>query len=231
MLAPLLLLGALLLPAMARAEDAPPPMDTSSSKVALDLGGTLGALRHPATELPPTTLGLRRTTSDRDSATRVTFGTRLALSQFFNVDSVWESNVLDWYLAGNLRIFSVRVGVEKELALSRRFALGLGLHGAAAEASFGTGETFTNSPEFPNEGPGPDTVGELRANQWLFGMGATASLLVLTRGPLFLRLQSGYTWYPSKAQHFTARHKDYTPEGFSVTLSGPFAGASVGVRL
>ncbi|HYH98902.1 hypothetical protein [Hyalangium sp.] len=228
---PPLLLGLLALPAKARAEEPPPPKDSSPLKVDLDLGGSRGALEHPATTLPPNPIGLQRTASDRASATRLSLGARLALSQFFNVRSLWQTNVLDWYLTGDLRIFSLRVGVEKELALSRRVALGLGVHGAAAEASFGTGETVFNAPSIPDTGPAPDSVQELRASQWLFGLGGNVSLLFLTGSPLYVRLQAGFTQYLSKANHFETRGRDYTPEGFSVSLSGPSAGLSVGVRL
>ncbi len=224
-----LLLGLTALPAVARAED--PPQDTSSLKVALDLGGTLGALRHPASPLPPTPLGFPRSTPEQSSAGRVTFGVQLALSQFFNVQNLWESNAVDWYFAGDLRVFSLRVGLEKELPLSRWFTLGLAAHGAAAEASIGTGETSFTAPSIPDSGPSPDSVSELRANQWLFGLGGTASLLVLTDSPVYVRLHAGYTQYFAKARHFQTRGKDYTPEGFSVSLSGPSGGVSVGVRL
>lgn len=227
-----LLLCVLVLPVAVRAEEPPPPKAPSALRVALDLGGTLGALKHPATLLPPTAFGIERSAPDRDSAPRVTFGVRLALSQFFDVGSLWESNVLDWYLAGDLRVLSIRVGVEKELGLSRWFALGLGVHGAAGEVSIGTGETTLNAPPAPGGGPGRDPiVEELRAGQWLFGLGGSASLLILTASPVYVRLQAGYTQYLSKADHFEARGKDYTPEGFSVSLSGPSASFSMGVRL
>lgn len=227
-----LLLGVLGIPAAVRAQEPPPPpKDPSALTVALDLGGTLGALRHPATSLPPTAFGTPRSASDRNSAARATFGVRLALSQFFDVQSLWQSNVLDWYLAGDLRVLSMRVGVEKELGLSRRFALGLGVHGAAGEVSIGTGQTVLNAPPPPQSGPGPDTIEELRAGKWLFGVGGTASLLILTNSPVYVRLQGGYTQYFGKADHFETQDKDYTPQGFSVSLSGPSASASVGVRL
>jgi hypothetical protein len=226
-----LLLGLLALPAAVRAEEPPLPKTPSALKVALDLGGTLGALKHPAAILPPTAFSSERTASDRDSAPRVTFGVRLALSQFFDVGSLWESNVLDWYLAGDLRVLSIRVGVEKEIGLSRWFALGLGVHGAAGEVSIGTGETVFNAPPTPGSGPGPDTIEELRAGKWLFGLGGSASLLILTASPVYVRLQAGYTQYLGKADHFETRGKDYTPEGFAVSLSGPSASVSVGVRL
>jgi hypothetical protein len=225
----ILLVGLTALPAMAQAED--PPQDTPSLKVALDLGGTLGRMNHPASPLPPTPLGLPRSTPEQNSAGRVTFGVQLALSQFFNVENLWESNALDWYLAGDLRVFSLRVGMEKEIPLSQRFALGLAAHGAVAEASIGTGETTFNAPSIPDSGPTADGVSELRANQWLFGLGGTASLLVLTGSPVYFRLHAGYTQYFDKARHFEMRGKDYTPEGFSVSLSGPSGGVSVGVRL
>src|SRR5689334_3261620 len=111
-----------------RAEEPPPPKDPSGLKVAVDLGGTLSALKHPAAVLPSPEFSIERTVPERDSAARVTIGARLALSQFFDVGSLWAGSVLDWYLAGDLRVLSVRVGVEKELGLSRWFALGLGVH-------------------------------------------------------------------------------------------------------
>jgi hypothetical protein len=224
-----LLLNLVALPALASAEDA--PQDTSSLKVALDLGGTLGAMHHPFSALPATPLGLSRSAPQRNAAGRVTFGVAFALSQFLDVENLWESNALDWYLSGNLRVFSLRVGLEKELPLSRRFALGLAAHGAAAEASIGTGETSFNAPPIPDTGPGPDAVAELRADQWLFGLGGTASLLVLTGGPVYFRFHAGYTQYFDKAHHFRTQGKDYTPEGFSVSLSGPSGGLAMGVRL
>jgi hypothetical protein len=226
-----LLAGLLGFPAAVRAEEPPPPSTPSMLRVALDFGGTLGALKHPAAVLPPSAIGTDRTASARDSANRLTFGVRLALSQFFNVGSLWESNVLDWYLAGDLRVLSIRVGVEKELGLSRWFALGLGVHGAAGEVSIGTGETAFNAPPAPGSGPGPDTAEELRAGEWLFGLGGTASLLILTGSPVYFRLQGGYTQYLGKADHFETHGRDYRPRDFSVSLSGPSASVAVGVRL
>jgi hypothetical protein len=223
-----------MLPVVALAEDAPP--DTSPLKVALELGGSLGTLRHPASTLPPSPLGDDRYTPARESAPRVTVGTQLALSQFFHVRDLWASNTLDWYFAGKLRVFSLRVGLEKELPLSRRFALGLAAHGATAEVSMGTSETTfvsapNESPMNPDSTPPPDAVGELRANQWIFGLGGTVSLLMLTDGPVYFRLQAGYTRYFDKAQHFELRGRDFTPVGFEVSLSGLSGGVSVGVRL
>jgi hypothetical protein len=226
-----LLAGLLGFPATAWAEEPPPPSPPSMLRVALDFGGTMGALKHPAAILPPTAFGTSRTASTRDSAARLTLGVRLALSQFFDVRSLWVSNVLDWYLAGDLRVLSIRMGVEKELGLSRWFALGLGVHGAAGEVSIGTGEIAPNGPPAPGSGPGPDTIEELRAGEWLFGLGGSASLLILTASPVYFRLQGGYTQYLGKADHFETRGKDHTPQGFSVSLSGPSASISVGVRL
>src|SRR5690606_19120930 len=102
-----LLLGFLGSPAAVRAEQPPPPSPPSALRVALDIGGTLGVLKHPAAVLPPTPFGIERSASTRDSAARATFGVRLALSQFFDVGSLWESNVLDWYLAGDVRVLSI----------------------------------------------------------------------------------------------------------------------------
>jgi hypothetical protein len=226
-----LLAGLLGFPAAVRAEEPPPQSTSSMLRVALDFGGTLGTLKHPAAVLPPTAFGTQRIASTRDSANRLTLGVRLALSQFFNVRSLWESNILDWYLAGDLRVLSIRMGVEKELGLSRWFALGLGVHGAAGEVSIGTGDTASNAPPGPGSGPGPDTIEELRAGEWLFGLGGSASVLILTASPVYFRLQGGYTQYLGKANHFETRGKDYTPQGFSVSLSGPSASVSVGVRL
>ena len=229
-----LLLGLMGLPAVALAEDAPP--DPSALKVALDLGGTVGPMRHPASTLPPSPLGDDRYTPARESAARVTVGAQVALSQFFNVSNLWESNTLDWYLAGKLRAFSLRMGLEKEFPLSRRFSLGLAAHGAAAEVSMGTSEsTFVDapneSPTNPDSLPPADAVGELRAHQWLYGLGGTVSLLVLTDSPVYFRLQAGYIQYFDKAQRFELRGRDVTPVGFAVSLSGPSGGLSVGVRM
>lgn len=226
-----LLAGLLGFPMAARAEEPSPPSAPSMLRVALDFGGTLGVLKHPAAVLPSPTFSIERRVPERDSATRFNLGVRLALSQFFDVENLWESNVLDWYLAGDLRVLSIRLGVEKELGLSRWFALGLGVHGAAGEVSIGTGETSLNAPPAPGSGPGPDGIEELRAGRWLFGLGGSASLLILTTGPVYFRLQGGYTQYLGKADHFETRSKDYTPQGFSVSLSGPSASASIGVRL
>lgn len=229
-----LLLGLVGLPAVALAEDGPP--DASSLKVGLELGGSLGPMRHPASALPPSPLGDSRYAPARDLVGRVTVGTQLSLSQFFNVSSLWENNTLDWYLAGKLRVFSFRVGLEKELPLSPRFSLGLAAHGAGAEVSMGTGETTfvpapNESPSSPDSSPSSEAVGELRAHEWLFGLGGTVSLLMLTDSPIYFRLQAGYTQYFDKAQHFEVHGKDFTPVGFAVSLSGPSGGLSVGVRL
>ena len=227
-----LLAGLLGFPAAVRAEDpAPPSAPPSMLRVALDFGGTMGPLKHPAAAFPSPTSSIERGVPERNSAARVTFGVRLALSQFFDVGSLWESNVLDWYLAGDLRVMSIRVGLEKELELSRWFALGLGVHGAAGEVTISTGETAFNAPPTPGSGPGPDTIEELRAGEWLFGLGGSASLLILTGSPVYFRLQGGYTQYLGKADHFETRGKDYRPQGFSASLSGPSASFSVGVRL
>jgi hypothetical protein len=229
-----LLLGLGMLPAVALAENISP--DTPSLKLALDLGGTVGPMRHPASTLPPSPLGDDRYTPARKSAARVTVGTQVALSQFFNVSNLWETNTLDWYLAGRLRAFSLRIGLEKEVPLSPRFSLGLAAHGAAAEVSMGTSETTfvdapNESPTNPDSTPPANAVGELRAHQWLYGLGGTVSLLVLTDSPVYFRLQAGYLQYFDKAQHFELHGKDITPVGFAVSLSGPSGGLSVGVRL
>src|SRR3954454_8382483 len=100
-----LLLGLTVLPAVALAEDA--PLDTSPLKVALELGGSVGTLRHPASSLPPSPLGDSRYAPAQELAARVTVGTQLALSQFFNVSNLWAGNTLDWYLSGRLRVFSL----------------------------------------------------------------------------------------------------------------------------
>jgi hypothetical protein len=225
-----LLSGLASLPAMAQEE--PPPPRERSPVVALDLGGTLGALRHPAAVLPPTPNGLPRSLSSRGGAVaRVTFGANLALSQFLNVEDLWETNVLDWYIAGDLRIFSLRVGVEQEIPLSRRFALALTVQGAAAEVSMGTGQLVSNAPPPVDEPLGPDTVEELRATRWLFGASGAVSLIVFARGPLYLRTHVGYTQYIGKADRLEAQGQNFAPTGFSVQLSGPSAGVALGVRL
>ncbi|HVG63641.1 MAG TPA: hypothetical protein VNA24_34060 [Hyalangium sp.] len=226
-----LLLGFVGFPTAVRAEEPPPPSAPSMLRVALDFGGTLGALKHPAAALPSPVFSIERNVPERDSAARVTFGVRLALSQFFDVGSLWETNVLDWYLAGDLRVLSIRVGLEKELGLSRRFALGLGVHGAAGEVTIGTAEAVLNAPPAPGSGPGIDGIEELRAGEWLFGLGASASLLILTDTPVYFRLQGCYTQYLGKADRFETQGKDYRPGGFSVSLSGPSANVSIGVRL
>jgi hypothetical protein len=61
-----LLLGLSSLPAMAQEE--PPPPQGRSLVVALELGGTLGALRHPAAVLPPTPNGFPRSLASRSAA-------------------------------------------------------------------------------------------------------------------------------------------------------------------
>ncbi|MDY7230267.1 hypothetical protein [Hyalangium rubrum] len=218
----------LLLSGVAWAEE--PPEEPATPKVALDFGATLSGLRHPAATLPPSPGGFPRSVPDRDAAARLTFGVQLALSQFFpSLDDLWQTNLLDWYLSGGLQIFSLRIGGEQQLALSRWLALGLGVHGAVAEVSIGTGEFAGGVP--PTSGD-PTDIDELRASQWLFGAGGTVSLLLLTRNVFFARLQAGYTVYlPVKARNLEAPSKDFTPPGFSVSLGGPSIGAFVGIRL
>jgi hypothetical protein len=220
-----LLLG---LPAVARAEE--PPQEPASLKVALDLGGMVGALHHPAAALPPDLLGQPRSMSQRNSAARASFGVQLAMSQFVHADNLWETNSMDWYLSGPLHVLAFRMGLEKEVPLSQTFSLGIGAHATAADTSIGTGQT-TYEPSIPDAHTGPDAVTELRADKWLFGLGGTVSLLVLTHSPVYMRFQAGYTQYLDKARRFATQGKDYTPEGFSASLSGPSGGVSLGVRL
>ncbi|WP_224247631.1 hypothetical protein [Hyalangium gracile] len=224
-----LLLSLTALPTVARAEE--PEQTSAPLRVALDVGGTLAAMRHPAAPLPPSPVGFPRFSSDRDTAARATFGVHVALSQFFDVENLWESNALDWYFSKDVQVFSLRFGLEKELPLSRRFSLGLAVHAAAAEASIGAGETSFGAPPIPDTGPAPDSITEVRAFQWLFGASGTVSLLVLTNSPVYFRLQAGYIRYFQQARHFEFRGRDLTPGGFSVSLSGPTGGVSMGFRL
>lgn len=227
-----LVLGLLVLAAPAHAEEVGEVVDTRKSPLlALDFNGSMATLQHPAAPLPANPAGFARSAPDREATTRVTLGVHLSLSQFLAVRELWQTTTLDWYLAGNLRALSLRLGGEKLLPLSEHFSLGLGLHGAAAEVSLGTGEIASDAPSRPGAPPGPDPSEELRANQWLFGLGGTVSLVFLTESPFFARLQGGYTQYTQKARHFEALGRDFTPEGFSVSLSGPSAGISVGLRL
>ncbi len=223
------ILGLMLLPMVASAEE--PPKDRSALIVALALGGSVGPLQHPASPLPPTLGGVPREVPERDVATRVSSNVQLALSQFFDVRDLWFTGLLDWYLSGDLRALSLRVGAERQFALSSALALGVGAYGATAEVSMGTGELTFFEPQTPGGGGFNATPGELRASQWRFGLGGTVSLLLLTRSPVYARLQAGYTQYFDEADHFEERGKDYTPEGFSVSLSGPSVGLFVGIRL
>lgn len=224
------LLASLGLPSSALAEDVPSPEEAPRRppQLAVEVGGFMSRMEHPTTFVP-TARDLVRTVPSRASAVRLTGGVHFNLVRGSDRSDLWWVNGVDWYFADDVEVLAFRPGLEKRLSLTRRLTLGLGAFGGAAEVSVPTGQISQNLPGDPTTGPmlGPDFY-EARAKKWIFGAGGMASLHYTFGRVVYTRLQAGYTQYFQRAEGFQV-NSDL--EGFSVSLSGPFAGALLGVSL
>jgi len=218
------------LPLAASAEDTPPQEEASSRppQLAVELGGFITRMEHP-TALVPTSRALVRTVESRDSAVRLSGGLHFNILRGSDRNDLWWINGVDWYFANDVQVLAFRPGLEKCFRLSRRLLLGVGAYGSAAEVSLPTGRISQNLPNDPNTGPmlGDDFF-EARTQRWIFGAGGVASLHYSFGRWVYMRVQGGYTQYFKKAEGFEGNS---TLNQFSVSLSGPFAGALLGLSL
>ncbi|MFP2927052.1 hypothetical protein ACLESO_17990 [Pyxidicoccus sp. 3LG] len=221
------LLVSLGLPSSASATEPLPPEDARPPQLAVEVGGSLSRMQHGVTQVP-TLRAQFKTVESRDSAARLSGGLHFNLLRGSNRDDLWWTNGVDWYFANDVQVLSFRPGLEKRFSLSQRLTLGVAAFGAASEVSLPTGQISMNGPDDPNNGLqlGSDYY-EGRDRQWVFGAGGVASLHVNLGRVLYTRLQAGYTQYFQKADAFLVANSD----SFSISLSGPFAGAFLGVSL
>ncbi|MBZ4421487.1 hypothetical protein [Myxococcus sp. RHSTA-1-4] len=192
-------------------------------QLAVEVGGFMSRMQHPST-LIPTSRQQTRTVESRNNAVRLTGGIHFNILRGSGRDDVWWINGIDWYFANAVDVLAFRPGLEKRLSLSRRLTLGVAAFGGAAEVSVPTGQINQNQPTDPGGGLSPgDNFYEGRARKWIFGAGGMASLQYSFGRIVYTRVQAGYTQYFQKADDFRVGS-----EGFSVSLSGPFAGALLG---
>jgi hypothetical protein len=226
------LLVSLGVPASALAEDVPPPppMEEPQGRppqLAVEVGGSFTRMEHPAA-LIPKTAALTKPLDARHNAVRLSGGLHFNLVRGSNREDLWWINGVDWYFADDVQVLSFRPGLEKRFALGKRLTLGVGAFGGAAEVSLPTGLIQRNNPGDPTTGP---TLGsgfsENRDRKWVFGAGGMASLHYSFGRWVYTRVQAGYTQYFNKADDFASSSTD----AFSVSLSGPFAGALLGLSL
>jgi hypothetical protein len=224
------LLVSLGLPSSALAQEAPPLEEAPlrPPQLAVEVGGFMSRMQHPTTFVP-TSRDLVRTVEARNSAPRLTGGIHFNLLRGSGRSDLWWVNGVDWYFANDVEVLAFRPGLEKRFSLARRLTLGVGAFGGAAEVSVPTGQISQNGPGDPTSGPNlGDRFFEARAKKWIFGAGGMASLHYSFGRIVYTRVQAGYTQYFKKAEDFQV-NSDLA--GFSVSLSGPFAGALVGVSL
>jgi hypothetical protein len=170
----------------------------------------------------------------RASVPRVSVGANFNLERLVGVAGLWETNAMDWHLAGKVEAFVLRAGLEKRFLLSQRLQLSLGVFGGAADVSVATGRyNYSEVPEGTT--PPPFVLGfertELRAHQWLPGVGATMALHVPFGSRVYARAQAGYSLYFQQARRFVLGADTYTFPDFAVSLSGPQAGLLLGVHI
>ncbi len=232
------LLVSLGLPTAASAADTPPgeaadtpPGETAPPRppqLAVEVGGFFTRLEHP-TALVPTSRAQLRTVEARHNAMRLSGGLHFNLLRGEGRNDVWWINGVDWYFADDVQVLAFRPGLEKRFALARRLTLGVGAYGSGAEVSLPTGRITQNLPSDPNNGPmlGDDFF-EARTQRWIFGAGGVASLHYAFGRWVYMRVQGGYTQYFKKAEGFEGNS---TVNAFSVSLSGPYAGAVLGFSL
>ncbi len=170
----------------------------------------------------------------RSGVPRVSLGANFNLERLVGVAGLWETNAMDWHLAGKVEAFVLRVGLEKRFVLSQRLQLSLGVFGAAADVSVATGQyNYSETPEGTTPPPFIRSFErtELRAHQWLPGAGATVALHVPFGSRLYARAQAGYSLYFQQASRFVLGADTYTFPDFAVSLSGPQAGLLLGIHI
>jgi hypothetical protein len=223
------LLVSLGLPTAALAEEA--PQQESSERppqLAVELGGAFSRMEHP-TGLVPSSRAQVRTVEARNNAARLSGGLHFNILRGSDRNDWWWINGVDWYLADDVQVLAFRPGLEKRFSLSRRLTLGVGAYGSGADVSLPTGRIAQNNPYDPNTGPmlGDDYY-EARTRRWVFGAGGVASLHYSFGRWVYMRVQGGYTQYFKKAEGFEGTS---TLNAFSVSLSGPYGGALLGLSL
>lgn len=225
----LLLSLGLCLPATAAAQAQPgdegwhrPP------QLAVELGGSWSRMVHPSTYVP-TSRDLVRTVDARNGAMRLSGGLHFNILRGSDRNDLWWTNGVDWYLSGgDIEVLAFRPGLEKRFSLSRRLTLGVSAFGSAAEVAVPTGRMTTQQPDPGGAPQFEPNYYEAKAKKWVFGGGAAGALHLHFGRFLYTRVQAGYTQYVKKAEGFQVSSD---LEGFSVSLSGPWAGALVGVNL
>ncbi|MCP3144496.1 hypothetical protein [Pyxidicoccus xibeiensis] len=196
-------------------------------QLSVEVGGSVTRMNHASTQIPSFRQEFKPVES-RASAPRLSGGLHFNILRGSNRDDLWWTNGVDWYFANDVQVLSFRPGLEKRFPLSQRLTLGVAAFGAASEVSLPTGVISQNLPDDPNNGPqlGTDYF-QARDKRWIFGAGGVASLQVGFGRFVYTRLQAGYTQYFRQAKGFVVT----TSDSFSISLSGPFAGALVGVSL
>ncbi|WP_426751881.1 hypothetical protein [Myxococcus sp. Y35] len=198
-------------------------------QLAVEVGGTLAPMRHPATQVP--TLRSRvRTVDARRGAARLSGGIHFNLVRNFDRSDWWWTNGIDWYLAGgDVQVLALRPGLEKRFMLTRSLTLGLSMFGSAAEVSLPTGRINALQPGDPGYRP-LDGINfyEGRMRKWALGAGGLVALQLQLARHVHGRIHGGYTHYFREAAGLRP-----TPdtEPFAVELQGPFAGALLGLDL
>lgn len=219
------------LPVSAAAQDAPQEESAWGRlpQVAIEVGGSWSRIQHPGTYVP-TSRDLVRWVDGRIGAARLSGGLHFNVLRSSQRDDLWWTNGVDWYLTGgDVEVLSFRPGLEKRFKLSQRLTLGLSAFGGAAEVSVPTGRIMQNIPNDPNGAPQFEPqFSEAKSKKWIFGAGAAGALQANFGRFLYTRVQAGYTQYFNRAEGFGVSSD---LEGFSVSLSGPWAGAAVGVNL
>lgn len=204
--------------------------------LAIEVSGSWARMAHPGAVLFQDEARDRPlvSVSRRSSVPRLSVGANFNLERLVGVAGLWETNAMDWHLAGKVEAFVLRAGLEKRFHLTQRLQLSLGVFGAAADVSVATGQY--NSSEVPDGTTPPPFVRgfertELRAHQWLPGAGATVALQVPFGSRVYARAQAGYSLYFQQANRFVLGADTYTFPDFAVSLSGPQAGLLLGVHI
>ncbi|WP_426746148.1 hypothetical protein VZQ01_38820 [Myxococcus faecalis] len=217
------------------ADTPPPPPEPEQERripqVAVDVGGGWGRMQHPTTDIP----GLRnevRTVGARANAVRLAGGIHFNMVRGSGRTDWWWTNGVDWYLLGDdVQVLALRPGLEKRLSITDSLSLGVSLFGAASEVSLATGRISAN---IPGTGGGDPVIDgryfQARSRKWIFGGGAGAALQYQLNRWFHTRMQVGYTQFVSQAKNFQVSPVK-GPDSFSVSLSGPWAAAYVGVGL
>lgn len=196
-------------------------------QLAIELGGSWSQMRHPTTYVPSRFNEFRQVHA-REGAARLSGGLHFNLLRGSGRSDLWWTNGLDWYLAGgDVDVLAFRPGLEKRFSLSRRLTLGVSAFAGIAEVTVPTGRVLQNVD--PTGAPiAQQGFSEAKAGRWIFGAGAAGALQAHFGRFVYTRLQVGYMQYFQKAEGFEASPGN---EDFSVSLSGPMAGATIGVNL